>query len=122
MQCIPKVCLFLSRLLNLPLFSLDIIFYFLLVVIHPWGVLSLSPLPNFFLSHVETFTISLAIVLFLSLQQLTHKYVHVYTHTNVYIYVYMCDIVAFIHIFIKFVCTYFLYKNLIIIKRFDTPM
>jgi hypothetical protein len=77
---------------------------------------------SFFLLHIETLTLSLAIALSLSLQQLTHKYVHVYTHTNVYIYVYTCDIVAFIHTFIKFVYTYFPYKNSVIIKRFDGPM
>jgi hypothetical protein len=48
--------------------------------------------------------------------------VHVYAHTNVYIYLYMCDIVAFIHTFIRFVYTYFPYKNSVTIKRFDGPM
>jgi hypothetical protein len=52
-------------------------------------------------------------------QWLSYNYVYVYAHTNVYIYVYMCNIVALIDIFIKFVYTYFLCKNSVTIKRFD---
>jgi len=59
-------------------------------------------------------------------QWLSYKYVYVYTHTHVYIYVYVCNIVAFIHTFIKFVYTYFLCKNSVTIKglidRCDKPI